>query len=202
MRTIWFAILLGCPVWAQLDSGSLTVTATRSIVVQPDQVTFSASVTAAPDKTLDDVLASVASAGITSADLDGVRGDATNVAYSFFWSVPISKLNETISALQSLRVSFGITGTQASGDLMATSRCSTSNLIADAEAQARKMAAAIGGSIGAVLSVSDRPYVLPAGVPTGVFRLGDFFGVLSNAPTVSPSPQLTCTLTVKFRLNQ
>src|SRR5215472_15722818 len=145
MRNLWITILLGAPLFGQFDSGSLTVTATRAMVLQPDQVAFTASVAAGANSTMDDILASVAPVGLTAANLTGISGGAVRLTYNFAWLVPIAKINETAAALQSARIAFQVTGAGVSDDLQSPNSCSTSDLLADAQTQARKMAAAIGG---------------------------------------------------------
>ena len=71
MRNLWLTMFLlgGCPLlFGQLDSGSLAVTASRMVVLQPDQAAFTASVNAGIDTTLDEILAIVAPANVTAAN--------------------------------------------------------------------------------------------------------------------------------------
>jgi hypothetical protein len=53
----------------QLESNTITVTATRTLNVAPDQVVFSLSLTTPITMDLDQAVAALASLGITAADL-------------------------------------------------------------------------------------------------------------------------------------
>lgn len=57
--------------FAQLDSNSVTVTASANFTVQPDQVLFDVILTAPITSSLDNVLAALAGSGITQANLSG-----------------------------------------------------------------------------------------------------------------------------------
>jgi hypothetical protein len=171
------------------------------MVLQPDQAAFTASVTAGVNSTEADILAAVAPVGLTAANLTGISGGAIRLTYNFSWSVPISKINETASALQSARIAFQVTGAGVSDDLRAPASCSTSDLLADAQTQARKMAAAIGGTVGPVLAVSNSNSV-SSPVAVGSFLVAGFSFSGSVTPFFLPaSTQLNCSLTFKFRLN-
>jgi len=197
------AILLAVPLFAQLDSGSVTVTATRAIVVQPDQAVFSVSVAAPIDSTEDDVLGIVAPIGLTAANLTGISGDAANLTYNFTWTVPITKVKETASALQSLSIRFQVSGTRVSDELLAPARCPMSDLMADAVDQARKLATAAGTSVGPVLAVSNAGGSASPGVPVAGFLGGAFSFVGAYTPVfLSASTTLNCSLMVKFQLKQ
>ncbi len=204
MRTFWFTLVFAAPLLAQLDSGSLTVTATRVMVVQPDQAQFRAWVTAGPDSTLDDILARLAPVGLTAANFTAISGDARSLTYTFASTVPIAKITQTAAALNSLGAAFLLTGATVSDDLLAQDRCSRSDLLADAQAQARKMASAIGATAGPPLAVSDAANVIAAlssRVPVATFRTGDFSGgPLSQVIFVPASVTLNCSLIVKFQL--
>ena len=71
--------LAATPVFAQLPSNTLTITATRSINLQPDQALFSLSVTSSAATNLGQVVAALSGVGVTAANLAGV-GTNTNSA--------------------------------------------------------------------------------------------------------------------------
>ena len=58
----------------QLDSNSVTVTASNSATLQPDQAVFSIVVTSGLNASLDDVVAALQGSGITSANFAGIGG--------------------------------------------------------------------------------------------------------------------------------
>src|ERR1700682_1639233 len=66
-RSLFFAFVLSVSLaYGQLDSNSITITASRNTAVEPDQVVFSVGVSAGLNSSLDDVLAALAGSGITS----------------------------------------------------------------------------------------------------------------------------------------
>ena len=80
-RALIFAYLLsGSLVFGQLDSNSITVTASRSVTFQPDQIVFSVDVSSPLDTSLDDVIAALASSGTIAAPNDAaIRAIADTV---------------------------------------------------------------------------------------------------------------------------
>src|ERR1700685_531265 len=59
------------PAFGQSDSNTITIAASRMLYVPPDQVRFSLSVTTPITMDLDQVVAALASLGVTAADLQG-----------------------------------------------------------------------------------------------------------------------------------
>ncbi|HTB17996.1 MAG TPA: SIMPL domain-containing protein [Bryobacteraceae bacterium] len=208
-------LLLAAPVFAQLESHTLAVSANRSINVQPDQAVFGLSVSSSTIPSLDQIVAALSSLGITSANLSGV---GTNTAPpSFQWNftlpVPFSSLTATLASLSQLQQSIGqnnsgmtltfsLNGTQVSQQLLQSQSCSNTDLIADATTQAQKLTAAAALRLGPILRLSNVPapasLVRYADVPSTIARLGSFSfsGFLLAAP---PAP-LTCSLVVEFQL--
>ncbi len=72
-RLVTLAVtLLASLAFGQLDPNSITVSATRSSNVQPDQAVFAVYVDAGINASLNDVLSAVQSVGITAANFSGV----------------------------------------------------------------------------------------------------------------------------------
>lgn len=233
MRAALF--LLCAPlVFGQLDTNTVSVTATRSVVVQADQAVFVVSVASPLDATLDDMVGALQGTGITAAQFSGVAApQSTNVlqfqiVWTFVVPVPLANMKTEIATLTTARqslmakrsaftLSFNVAGTQASPELLAAQPCSRADLIADATAQAQKMAAAGGFWLGAIVSMSDVQAGVVA-VPTQVIRTGDFsflsggtgtgdvasFLVGIPLTTYAPltSPRVSCSMTVKFRVTK
>ena len=110
-------------------------------------------------------------------------------------TAPIGNFKSTVTQLQSLQqlitqkkngmsVSFSVSGTQVSAQSQQAATCSTADLLADARAQAQKMAVAAGAGVGNVLAMSGATVTQPAS------------GALFSSPASTPS----CTITVKFAL--
>jgi uncharacterized protein YggE len=186
--------------FGQLDSNSVTVTASNNVTLQPDQATFAISVTSDVNSTLSDVLSAVQPAGLTLANFLGIGtsysypGGSQGLNWTFNLAVPITQIKATSAMLvglqksvplanQNLSISFSIVGTQVSQQLQQSQPCSYATLLASAQTQAQAMAMAGGRTLSGVLAMS-------AGTSTTTGS-----GVSYGA--VAPP---TCSLTVKFAL--
>jgi hypothetical protein len=210
----WLAILslAAAPVFGQVVSPTLTITATRSVLLQPDDVAFSLTVSSSATASLDQIVAALSGLGVTSANLASVfNGPSLPFQWSFTLNVPIAKLTTTIGSLTELEqnigqnnsglaLTFTVDGTQASqlsGQIQQSQPCSNSDLIADATAQAQKVAAAAGFTLGPILKLSNAPL----SQPTLFVAEASFIGVFSSIifqPAIQPST--TCSLVVEFQL--
>jgi hypothetical protein len=220
-RLPFFLLILSVPAaFAQLDSNSVTVTATRSMTQQPDQVLFGVTVQSGLNTSLDDVVAALQGSGITAANFSGVSMGpnvifavvgpqpappimASPLQWIFSLPVPLAKIKDTIAMLTALQkniaqqnnglmLSFNVQGTQVSAQSQQSHVCPTADLLADATTQAQKLAAAAGLSLGSVLALSSGTSISGnVGTPVAVAA------VLSFAPPVLPS---VCSMTVKFAL--
>ena len=205
MRKATLSILLFAvvPVFGQLPSQTVTVQATRSFSLQPDQVVIGVSVSSSTGTNLNQVVAALPGVGITAANLTGVENsDPSTLQWGFTLAVPIAGLTATIGSLaklaqtigqnnSGLALTFSVNGTQVSQQLQASQTCSNADLIADATAQGQKLAIAAGMTLGPILKLSN---VLSAPSAVGG-RLGFFTGFVQYAP----SP-VTCSLAVQFQL--
>ena len=194
--------------FGQLDSNSITVTASRGPTAsQPDQAIFNLSVTSGLDATIDDVLAALPGSGITIAYFQGFNsgylyapsGNQTvTLQWAFQFAVPLTKIKDTITLLTGLQqaaakknnglsITFSIQGAQSS---VQSQSCSLSDLVADARAQAQKLANGAGLSAGNILAISS---------PTSSANLG-FGQALTLGSTTPAALPGACLLTVKFAL--
>src|ERR1017187_9921498 len=177
-RTLILGFLLSASIaFAQLDSNSVTVTASQSVNLQPDQVLFAVYVSTPLTASLDDVLAAVKGAGITSANFSGVYSSATAQSgtgtgngqppaeqWAFGLAVPFAQMKATVTTLTSLQqstmqansgftLSFSVQSAQVSTSLLQSQSCNIPGLIAEATAQAQKLAAAAGLNLGSILAI-------------------------------------------------
>jgi len=153
----------------------------------------------------DDVIAALQGSGITIANFSNVRtvqaynsAQATSfLEWSFLLPAPFSTMKSTIGLLSAVQksiaqnkpgssMSFGASGTQPSAQaLQQAPPCSLSDLVTDARAQAQKMAAAAGVTVGSILAISS--------------------GAVVTNPALSlfaqPTTSTICSLTVKFALS-
>ncbi len=209
-------VLFAPLAFGQLDSNSVTVTASRGASLQADQAVFGVFVNSGLNAGLDDVLAALQGSGITLANFSGVsetsvflsvpppnQAPVPMLEWAFGLSVPLSKLKDTFAALTTaqqniakknigLSLTFRVQGTQVSQQLLQQQTCSLTDLLADARAQAQKLATAAGLNIGTVLAISS---FASATVPSSVVSFISSSGFFS--PSVAPP---TCSATVKFQL--
>ena len=203
--------LLFCSLaFGQLDSNSITVSASRNTSLQPDQAIFAVTVQAGNATSLDDVVAGLQGSGITAANLSSVttpsqytiNGGQPTPMLQWTFSVPVSltKTKDTVASLTALQqsitklnngitLSFYIAGTQVSQQLVQSQTCSIPALVADATAQAQTLAAAGGMTLGAIVAMSSATSSTVSGSS----------GLLAVYPYAysSPTPQ-PCVITVKF----
>lgn len=188
-------LLVSCVplVFAQLDSNSITVTASQNATLQPDQAIFSLTVQSPVTTGFDDILAALQPVGVTAANFTGVsssvsglvgRRPAPTLLWGFNLPAPLANTKATVASLTTLQtniananngltLSFSIAGTQVSTQLAQSQTCSLAALIASATTQAQNLAAAGGLTLGSILALS--------------------------SSTASPPP---CTATVKFNLTR
>jgi uncharacterized protein YggE len=200
--------LVAAPAFGQLESHTLTIAATRQINLQPDQVVFGVAVSSSVGTNLSQIVAALAGLAITSANFTGVNNDlAPELQWTFTLAVPLSNLTGTIGALTKLEqtiaqnnsglaLTFSVNGTQVSPQLQQSQSCSTSDLIADATAQAQKLAAAAGLTIGPILGLTN-----VSSTPTSGAAGYSILNVGVAAAVFYPSaPPVACSLTVEFQL--
>ena len=207
--------------FGQIGPNSITIAATRTNSVQPDQVLVVLTVTSGTTAGLDDITGALTGTGISGASFTGVYTTSfypygnptpqTFFVWSFTLTAPIAKLSSTLSQLVSahqtisgnnsgLTLTFSVQGTQVSQQLQQSQLCSQAALLADAQAQAKQVAAAAGvsaGSVlsmteggGAVLAVQGAPPLAAVAIPA---NLGGSFVI----PRVFT---LACSLTIQFQL--
>jgi len=203
-------LLLVTPLFGQIESNTVRISATRQIVVHADEAVFSVAVTSPTSTTLDQVLAALPGSGITSADLTGVQNyDPVTFQWNFSLAVPLSSLTATIASLGKLQQTIGqnnsglaltlsLNGTQVSPQLQESEPCSHADLIADATAQAQQLVAAAGRRLGPVQRLSNTPSVQPSSGVYANFISGSFSSFL----LVAAAPPVTCSLVVEFQLLQ
>jgi hypothetical protein len=210
-----FMLILSIPAaFAQLDSNSITVTATQTMAQQPDQVLFGVTVQSGVSASLDDVVAALQGSGITAANFVGVStaqsvivnplltgpSPMLQLQWSFTLTAPLAKIKTTIATLASLQqtigqqnssltLSFNVQGTQVSAQSQQMQVCPTSALLTDATSQAQQLASAAGLSLGSVLAMSSGASGSYSGAYTAIGSLSSFF---------LGAPSSACSLTVKF----
>jgi hypothetical protein len=199
-------LLIAAPVFGQ---HTLTISATRTINLQPDQVLYSLSVSSSAATTLDQIVAALSGLGITSSNLTGVINNSTppSLQWNFTLVAPLSNLTATIGSLTKLQqtitqnnsgltLAFYVDGTQVSQQLQQSQSCSNSDLIADATAQAQKVSAAAGLTLGPIRSLSNTPLQEPA----LLYATNAIVGEIVPNNFVVYAPPVTCSIYVEFQL--
>jgi len=160
-RSIFTIALAPALLLGQLNSNTVTVTVWQNSSSQPDQAIFNVTVGSGMDKSLDDIVKSVASVGISAVDLVGISFPSAQIQWSFQLPVPVSSLKQTTASLAALQtaiaqsggsLSFSLGGTQNSGTPQQS--CDFAGLIANAQAQAQSSTAAAGSAVGRITGIS------------------------------------------------
>jgi uncharacterized protein YggE len=181
-RFLLVSLLGGAVCFAQPAPNTITVTATRAVSVQPDQVVFNVTVTSPVTSSRDEVVAALQGSGITLANFTSVYSTQTVVSqqigqassnqlvtvlqWNFTLTVPLANLKSTIDTLTGLQMAlstakngmsmgFSVQGMQASAQAQQAQPCSLSGLIADARAQALKIANAASATLGNIVALSN-----------------------------------------------
>jgi uncharacterized protein YggE len=200
-------------VFAQLDTNTITIQASRSVNLTPDQIIFSVSISADSNTSLDQIVAALSNSGIAAANFAGVTGGTDNqslLQWLFTLAAPLAKMKATIASLTALQQSiarsnsgmtlaFQVQGSRVSPESIQSQACSIADLVADAQTQAQSVAAAAGLAIGPIVAISDGSS--SAAAPTFV-RAGDFLiGNWINPTGLWYNPRAPgCSLEVKFKL--
>src|SRR5580693_3710903 len=152
MRRLLLPILLlgAAPAFAQIESHTVTISATRSIVLEPDQIVLQLTVGSNPSATLDQIVGALSGLGITDANLTGTYNSIPSLlTWNFSFTAPLANVTATIGSITKLEqtiaqnnsgltLMFYISGTQVSQQLQQAQTCPNSDLISDASAQAQK----------------------------------------------------------------
>ena len=195
----------GSVLFGQLESNSITITASRSVYLQPDEIVFGVSVNSGPDSTLDEIVAALDSLGITADNFRYVSPfESFGLQWNFNLPSPFSRMKATISALTALQQTLGQKNTGLNltfsvnySQVSAESRqCASADLVADARIQAQKLAAAAGLTLGPLLAIAE-PQFSPAlylALPAAQY----VFGI--PLAKVNTSPAVICSSVIKFAL--
>jgi len=190
------------------DQHTITITASRSTNLQPDQALIALTVNSPLTSGQDDINAALSKAGITGATFTGVTstqavGVGVNASQSVLqWSytltAPIANASSTVALLlatqqSGLGLTFFVEGLQVSQALQNAQSCPESGLVSDANAAAQTLASAAGVSVGPILSIAGPG---TAGTP-GVVFASLYVGVFSELLTPAPN---NCSLTIQYQM--
>jgi uncharacterized protein YggE len=200
MKMCLLLLLLPALAVGQATQNSVTVTASRSSDLKPDQVVFEIDVATPLTSTRDDAIAALDGTNITISNFTGVRTNQIyngnqvqmQLVWTFGLTADLANMKDTVGTLSAaqqrlaaknsgISMSFFVQGTQVSPRLAQTQTCVAADLIADARAQAQKLADSARMALGSILSISGAATSTVGG-----------FGSLVTTPV--------CTLTVRFSL--
>jgi uncharacterized protein YggE len=218
MRKLSLLVSLVIPsalVYGQLESNTITVTASRPTALQADLAVFGVTVQSGLTTNLNDVIAALQGAGITQSNFQSVstvqqfalNPPSSMLQWVFSLSVPFSKMKDTVALLTNLEasitqnnsgltLSFAVEGTQVSTQALQSQACVVSDLITQAQTQAQTIAGAAGLFVGRILAMSgNTEIVVPNNAPVVPGLVG-----LVLSPSISVAPP--CVVTIKFALFQ
>ncbi len=221
MRALCLLVAAASLAFAQFDD-TITVTASRSVNLQPDQVVLTLSLDTPQTAPLDNVLALLAGTGLTAAEVISVSSVsvAPSLAmqitrWTVTFSLPFSQLTGTLSALTqaqqalsgnpAMNLTYAVLATQVSQELQAAQACPFPALVSAARRQAQAMAAAAGVSVGPIMALSQgsagaAPVSIVPVIRSGDFSVANINGTLSSFLIANPAPVPACVLTVQFKL--
>lgn len=187
---------------AQLESNTLTITATQQVNTQPDQAVFDVYVSANLTQGLNDILAALPGTGISAANIAGISTLYNGtVQWWFEVPVPLANVQTFVGALATGQQTFvasnnGMTlavypgGLQVSPALLASQTCPIASLVSSARAQARTIANAAGFSVGPILSLD-----------TSSSTTNSLSFLLGNPWVVNGEASPNCSVAVTFQMN-
>jgi hypothetical protein len=197
-------------LFGQLSTNSVTVTASNTANLQPDQILYSIEVDSPLNATLDQVVAVVASLGITATNLSSISNSTVAIVgtqpgppalgWFFSYMAPIASNQTTVAQLTTLQqtiakqknglaMNFSVRGTQISQQLQQSQPCVLSNLLTQARTQAQTLASAAGFNLDVIQAMST---TISTAVSGQGQSLSSFLLGAGSAP---------CSVTVKFGLN-
>ena len=182
-RLFILSVVLSGAAWAQqlnLDANSIVVTAARTVVLVPTDVTFMINVSADVAIPIDQVLAAV-DFGLTTNDLTNIGSypigpvygppDPSRITYTFRLAVAVAQMKDTLAKLDNLRktsptgidLSYSTAGFGPSQTAVLAARDKAlPDLMTDARNRAQSIANAAGLKLGAIQAVNDS-YAYPSG---------------------------------------
>lgn len=205
--------------FAQLETNTVTVNASRNVSGVPDQVVLGIVLRTDASATLSQVVARLEGTGVTAADLvylstrQNSAGDSPSLNWSFGLVVPFSRMKDTTATLAQLRGKLGLFHDEPMlvfspirdrwSDDAQIQACPLTTLVSDARRQAEGLASAAGMRLGGILSLSDQTddFIGQIGVAGGGFppygKVNDLDDLRAH---VSPTPRRPCLMQVQFRL--
>jgi uncharacterized protein YggE len=190
------------------QTDALSVTATKTVDLAPDEMTFNVVVLADQDTTLEQVLQVVKAAGVTANNLGGVGSsqfgpspNQSRLVYQFTLTTPLTKFKDALDGFTAVRRGLlansssmelqtnviAITPTEAAREQARL--LATTDLIADARKKADALAKAAGLTLGPIVGIGEVTPVLGG-------QFGPIYG--PYGPVSQSGLKTTFALSVRF----
>lgn len=190
------SLLFSALLYGQTDA--LSVTATKTVDLAPDEVTFSVVALVDQDTTLDQVLQMVKDTGTAAKDLGGIGSsqfgpspNQTRLVYQFTLTTPLAKFKDTLDRFAAVRRSLAASSSTAELQTNAVAIApaeatreqarlqTTPDLIADARKKADALAKAAGLTLGPIVGIGEATSA--SGSQFGIPVYGPYYGPVGQA---------------------
>jgi len=201
-------LLFASAALAQSDDNTVTVTATRTVTLQPDQALLGVTLTAPQTSGLDDVLSALQGTGLAAGDLVSATtlpiftvvatpAPRPQTQWQFSKAIAFSDLKNALTALATAQqnvqkregfdMSYYTSSQVSQAARQSPAVCPVPTLLADAQTQAQSLASAAGARIGGIVSMAQGA---AAQIPTVAARIGDFTQAVIYDPLTGLPPSL------------
>ena len=174
MRAIALVFAIACSALAQVDG--IVTSATRTLTLDPEEVTFGISLAAEIGTTLEQAVSIVKDAGVTAGNVfyamttpyyaapTGAQG--SRLIYAFTVTHPYAKLSDVAARLTAARRAAVAAGAELQFTVVASAgeravaearRQAWAELVPEVRQKAEQTAAAANMTLGALLSIGDSP---------------------------------------------
>ncbi len=223
MRALWILLAAATAAFGQLDSNTITITASSTPAAQTSNATIQVDVLLSQASTLQDAVNVVQGAGFTADNFTYVSSSsyayllqvsaapAPTVDWSLSRTVSATEVPSVLAALEaaSKNQPSGTLSYTVSNAPVSQPDCVYTALIGAAQSQARKVADAAGVKLGGIVSIdqgtqaqaatSFTVYDALTGALASTFLVQERVSVI-QAQLTSPNP--SCTVAVQFQIVQ
>jgi len=221
MRTLWILLAAATAAFGQLDTKTITITASSTPSAQTSNANVQVDVSLPEASTLQDAVNVVQGAGFTADNFTNVSSSyylyllptattAPTVDWTLSRTVSATEVPSVVAALEAAtkKQPSGTLSYSVSNAAAPPPDCPYTGLVGAAQSQARKVADAAGVKLGGIVSIEQGTQTQAA----AAFAVFDFSAVLSS--TVLPpervaliqtqltSPIPSCSVTVRFQIAQ
>jgi len=225
MRALWILLATAAAAFGQLDTNTITITASSTPSAQTSNATVQVNVSLPEVSTLQDAVNVVQGAGFTADNFTNVSSSyylyldllpapataAPTVDWTLSRTVSATEVPSVVAALEAAtkKQPSGTVSYSVSNAAAPPPDCAYTGLVGAAQSQARKVADAAGVKLGGIVSIEQGTQTQLA---AGFAVFDPFTGVLGSTfllqarvaviqtQLISPSP--SCSVTVQFQIVQ